>query len=119
MIEVLPASQGNVLGMKASGTLTVQDYTDVLIPRLEGIMQDGKARFLLEMGEEFQGWTWEAMWADTKFGFSHRNDFEKVAIVGASAWIEWGAKLGALIMSGEVRTYAATELNDAWNWLGA
>ena len=37
--------------------LTDQDYKEVLIPRLESIIHEyGKARLLLDMGDEFQGW---------------------------------------------------------------
>ena len=32
MIDILPESQGNILGIRASGKLTDSDYKDVLIP---------------------------------------------------------------------------------------
>ena len=118
MIEVLPESQRNILGIKASGKLTHQDYTDVLIPRLETIIKEqGKARVLCNMGEEFHGWELEAMWDDAKFGLKHKNDFEKFAVVGGSRWVEWGAKLGALLISGELKTFSHGQFNEAWTWI--
>lgn len=48
MIEVLPESEGNVLGVRADGVLSGSDYEEVLIPRLEAIMGQGKARFLFD-----------------------------------------------------------------------
>lgn len=118
MIDILPESQGKILGIKASGTLTDHDYKTMLIPRLETIIHDhGKARVLCQMGEDFHGWEMEAMWDDAKFGIAHRNDFEKFAVVGGTRWIEWGAKLGALFMKTELHTYPSAQLKEAWDWI--
>ena len=40
MIEILPQRKGMVVGTKARGTLTDQDYQDVLIPHLEKTIED-------------------------------------------------------------------------------
>ena len=118
MIEILPESHGNILGVKGMGKLTELDYKDVLIPRLEGIIKEHrKARCLFSMGVDFQGWELEAAWDDAKFGLTHRNDFEKVAVVGGPLWLEWGTKIGGLIMRGEVKTFSEDQLEEAWNWI--
>jgi SpoIIAA-like len=58
----------------------------VLIPRLELIIREyGKARLLLDMGD-FHGWEAAAMWDDTRFGLTHRNDFEKMGVIGGPGW---------------------------------
>ena len=120
MIEVLPESHENILGVKGIGKLTELDYKEVLIPNLEGIIKEhGKARCLFSMGADFQGWELEAAWDDAKFGIQHRNDFEKVAVVGGPLWVEWGTKVGGLIMSGEVKTFSQDQIEEAWNWIKA
>ena len=35
MIEVMPESQGNVIGVKFSGKITAREYEETIIPRLE------------------------------------------------------------------------------------
>ena len=118
MIEISPKSNGNIVGVRARGTLTGEDYQEVLIPRLDQVMVDkGKVRFLLDLGQDFHGWTFEALWNDAKFGWDRRNDFEKVALVGGSLWMVLGAKAGALLMSGEFRTFAQEQLQEAWDWI--
>ena len=118
MIEVMTESSGNILGFKASGTLTDRDYKDLLIPKLEAALSTNKkVRILFDMGEDFHGWELAAAWDDATFGMKHRNDFEKCAIVGGPKWVEWATKLGALILSGEVKSFAANELDSAWNWV--
>jgi len=37
MLEILPESQGNILGVKATGKLTKQEFQEVLVPRLKAI----------------------------------------------------------------------------------
>ena len=83
MIEIMAESSGNIIGIKAIGTLTDADYQEMLIPNLEGLFaQYRKLRMLFYMGEEFAGWTVSAAWDDMNFGLKHRADFEKIAVVG-------------------------------------
>jgi len=118
MIEVLPESQYNILGVKGIGKLTDLDYKTILVPRLEAMIKDyQKVRCLFLMTEEFHGWELGAAWDDAKFGVQHRNDSEKVAVVGGPRWVEWATKLGALIMSGEVKTFSSGQLEEAWDWV--
>ena len=118
MIEVMPESQGNVLGVKMGGKITAREYEDVIIPGVETVLQEyGKVRFMYLLDESFQGAEAGAMWDDTKLGFKHRNDFEKLALVGGSKWMEWLTKLAAKFISGETRVFPAEQLQEAWDWL--
>ena len=77
------------MGLRATGKLTDQDYKKVLLPGLEALIkQHGKIRLLCFLDEEFAGLEPGAMWEDAKFFFPHKNDFEKMAIVGAPKWVE-------------------------------
>ncbi len=118
MIEVSPDSRGKILILKAVDKLTDSDYKDVLIPRLETIIDDyGKARLLLDMGDEFQGWEAAALWDDARFGLTHRKDFEKMGVIGGPKWVEWGLKIGSLAMSGEIRSFSSSEREEALRWI--
>lgn len=120
MIKVLPESKGNILVFRAVGKLTDQDYKDVLIPRLESIIREhGKARLLLDMGDDFHGWEAAALWDDARFGLAHRNDFEKMGVIGGPRWVEWGLKLAAMVVSGEIRSFSPGEREEALNWIKA
>lgn len=120
MITISAASGGNTLVLEAQGKLTDSDYKEILIPRLEAIIREhGKARVLFDMGDEFHGWEPAAAWDDARFGLAHRNDFEKMGIIGGPQWVEWGLKLGALLMSGEIRSFTCSQRADALNWIKA
>jgi hypothetical protein len=118
MIEVLPESQGNIFGVKMSGKITAREYEDAIIPRVEAIFQEhGKIRLMYLVDDSFQGAEAGAMWDDTKLGLKHRKDFEKLALVGGSKWMDWLTKLAAKFMSGQTKTFTAEQLQEAWGWL--
>lgn len=117
MIEVMPESNATMLAVRATGMVTAEDYTEVWIPALQKVIREnGKGRCLLYMDDNFEGWELKAMWEDAKFGFAHRNDFEKLAVVGGPSWVEWGTKVASALISGEVKTYNEQELTDALKW---
>jgi hypothetical protein len=118
MIEFMEESEGDVLGVRARGTLTRGDYRQVLAPRLESLVQRfGSVRVLFLMDEPFQGWDLGGAWANTSMDVRHRKDLEKVAMVGAPTWEERCVKLAGVLIAGEVRTFPAERLQDAWTWL--
>jgi SpoIIAA-like len=120
MITISPQSKGNILIISATGKLTDQDYKEVLIPRLEAIIREhGKARLLLDMGDKFHGWEPAAAWDDARFGLAHRNDFEKMGVVGGPKWVEWALKIGAVAISGEIKNFPSSEREAAMRWVGA
>ena len=119
MIKIMPESKGRMLAVKASGKLTEKDYVETWIPALQKIIDEYKsADVLLYMDENFDGWELKAMWEDTKFGFAHRTDFKKIAIVGGPSWVEWGSKIASALMDCEFKIYNPEKLNESLNWLG-
>ena len=120
MIEFMPESSGNVVGVKTIGTLTDTDYKDTLIPKLESLFQQyGKLNVLIYMGKDFEGWDLKAAWDDASFGLKHRADFEKLAVVGGPGWVEWCIKLSGFLMKGEIKTFSLDSLDEAWGWIKA
>ena len=118
MIEILPKSHGNILGIKATGKVTAEDYETVLIPKLDSLLAENEtARFLYFLPEEFEGFEMGAMWDDAKYAGGHIDRFDKIALVGGPKWIEWTTKLSAIFIKGEAKTFHENELDQAWSWL--
>jgi len=118
MITILPESESNILGVRATAQLTDADYTDVWIPALEAIIDKyGKARAFLYMDAEFEGWEASALWDDAKFGLKHNDDFEKIAIVGGPGWVRWSIKLLIPFLKCQVKMFRDSELENAWDWI--
>lgn len=120
MIEFMPESIGSAIGIRAGGKLTDADYKRDLIPRLDTLFnKHGKLRVLFFMDETFNGWDLEAAWDDASLGLRHRADFEKIAVVGGPAWVEWCIKFAGFLMKGEIRTFGRDQLTAAWEWIRA
>lgn len=118
MIEILPESEGNVLGIRVEEKVTDSDYREIFIPRLTKIIEEhGKARVLYYMDTTITNFEMGAMWQDASFGIKHRNDFEKIAVVGGARLVEWGTRIAAHFMGGEVKTFGEGQLQEAWNWV--
>ncbi|OBI96009.1 hypothetical protein A5660_08915 [Mycobacterium alsense] len=119
MIEVMRESDGDVLGLRATGKLSVADYHDVLEPAVRTLLaRFDSLKVLFCLDEPFHGWTPRAAWANTVFDVKHRNHFAKVAVVGAPRWEQWCVNVAAaLLMSGELRTYDRERLDAAWGWV--
>jgi hypothetical protein len=107
----------NVLWVKVSGKLSKEEYAE-LVPSWEAMMaRYGKLRLLFQMEPAFTGWEPVAAWDDFKFSLSHRNEIERVAMVGAKKWHETVAKLGSLLVNSKVRYFEDAEIEEARRWL--
>jgi hypothetical protein len=114
----MPESEGPLLWLRAWERLTVLDYREIFVPRLEEVIRKhGKVRLLFHLAPDFRGWTPGAWWEDVKLDLKHRGDFEKLALAGASFWADVLLRLFAHFMSGEVRTFLREYLAEAWIWI--
>jgi hypothetical protein len=120
VIRILENLPENVLGVEASGTVTDDDYENVLVPAVrEKREQQGRIRFLYVLGEDFDGWTMGAMWEDAKLGLKDPKAWEKIAIVSDKDWLRHTVNAFGWMIPGEVRFYGLEELDDAKAWAAA
>jgi hypothetical protein len=118
VIEIMKESEGKVIGIRATGMLITADYDQVIVPKLAELARRfDTIRVLFYMDQGFKGWDLPAAWTNTKLNFKFRDDLDKVAIVGAPTWEELCVKVANLLMKGEMRTFQAKQLEDAWKWL--
>lgn len=118
MIESIPGLPDGVLGFNARGTVTAQDYENVIIPAVEAqFARKRKVRFLYQLGPEFTGFEVAAMWDDGKLGLTHFTGWEKMAVVTDVAWIRITIEAFGLAMPGRVRVFHNSELASARQWV--
>ena len=96
------------------GKLTHSDYVDILIPKFEEISKNGSIKIMTVISS-FEGIEFTAIFDDLKTVYKHRKDFEKIAVVTNSAWINLGLNIFKAITSGEVKTFENEQ--DAQQWL--
>ena len=117
MIERITDLPDNVLGFKASGQITADDYQNVLVPAVEQKLK-GHARvrllYVMPDGTTFTG---GAAWEDAKVGMKHLTSFERVAVVTDIDWIENTVKAFGFALPGEVRVFDDDDLEEARQWV--
>jgi hypothetical protein len=112
-IQDLPTG---VIGLRASGEVTADDYRDVMVPMLEETLRLGGVR-LLYVVEEHTRFSPGALFADAKFGVGHLKGWERLAVVSDADWLENSIKAFGWMMPGEVRVFDDDDLDDALAWL--
>lgn len=117
MIKILSESEGNLLAIEAYDKLTMHDYETVFIPQIERLIrQYDRINVVIHLGSQFEGWEPGALWDDAKSGLKHRKELNRVALVGASPLIGNVAKMGAVLMHGELRAFDEHALGEALKW---
>jgi hypothetical protein len=108
---------GRLLVLRVSGELKKSELDAVQSEFVEKIAGAGTVKLLVLL-ENFTGWERNEAWGDTDFFFSHRNDFEKIAVVGDPRWeAQVLAFTGAGLRKGPVKFFPETSETEARAWL--
>lgn len=117
MYEIMKDLPDNVLGIKSSGHITHEDYTDVLIPAAEEkLAAHGKIKILFVL-EDFDGADLRAMWDDAAFGVRHWTGFSHIALVSDIQWVQSMTAVFAPLIPAEVRMFGGAGLPEATEWI--
>lgn len=118
MIRQLDDMPEGVLGFRASGKLTADDYTHVLGPALDTASKgSGKIRVLLDFGDEFDGMQAGAVWQDLRVGVRNWSAWQRIALVTDHTWLRDGFVMFSWAVPGEARSFPASERGAAIHWL--
>lgn len=106
-----------IVGLRAVGKITQEDYTKTLFPILDEARKSGKKlKLLLKFGSRFDGYTMEAIWEDSKFGLRYVRAIEKLAIVTDIPWLGRLSSLFGSLIPCPVKVFncGQTEAAKAW-----
>jgi len=120
VLERISDLPDSVVGIRASGEVTGDDYKTVLIPAVEAALQGGrKVRLLYVLGEDVKGlgFTAGAAWQDTKVGLGHYSSWEKVAVVSGKDWLRHSVDIFGYLIPGEVKAFSSEEEGEARAWV--
>ena len=118
MLELLNDLPDQVVGVKATGEVTAQDYQNTLVPAVEErLARHKRVRLLYVLGEAFTGFTGAAAWEDAKVGMRHFASFERIAVISDAEWIQHMMKAFGFVIPGEVRVYPQSGFEEARSWI--
>jgi hypothetical protein len=115
-IEGLPS---NILAIEAIGTVTHDDYRDILIPKAESMLAHGPIKMIYVVGDHFAKFELEALWDDGAFGIKHWREFTQVAVVTDIGWLRSMAAMFAPLIPADFRLFRLSEMSTAKTWITA
>lgn len=119
MIETMEQLPEGILGFRVSGQITESDYTGVLKPALDAVIQRGdEVRIVIEF-PEWSGMTGGAVWEDLKLGIERFTKWKRIALVTDVDWMRHATNLFGWMTPGDVKTFKVTERDAAIAWAAA
>ncbi|MFW5740023.1 MAG: STAS/SEC14 domain-containing protein [Myxococcota bacterium] len=120
MLERIQDLPADVLGVRAVGTVSKQDYEQVLEPLLHDARRQGRRiRFLYAFGPSFDGFTPGAAWDDARVGLRYLRLFERCAVVSDKDWVRAASRALATMMPCAMRVFSNGDWDEAIAWLEA
>lgn len=120
MLEKLSGIPDGIVGVKAIGKLTREDYASVLDPLFYEARREGRRlRALFEVGPEFAGFTPGAAWEDAKLGLRSLRTFAGCAVTTDHEWIRDATRFAGFFLPCPVKVFPTRERDKAVAWLGS
>ena len=119
MVTKLNKSEGNVLGVKISGKVSLE-MEKKWIKEFEKILDQYDKVSALVFLDDHASWGLKAGIEDIKWLFIHMKKIDKIAIVAESNFWKWYVALdkpfGKLVGIGE-KYFKPDDIDNAWSWL--
>lgn len=117
MSATLSHQSDRIYLLRVSGVLKKSELDDSQANFAQNIAAGGPIRLLVQL-EGFEGWERNVDWGSTEFFFEHRDNFEKIAIVGEQRWEDEAlAFIGAPLRKNPVRFFPASADAEARAWI--
>ncbi|MGN6801685.1 MAG: STAS/SEC14 domain-containing protein [Ginsengibacter sp.] len=106
----------NILFTKVENKITEADFEKLKVAFEKMFGKFGKVRWYYEM-ENFVGWEIKTFFEDSAWSLSHRNDIEKIAMLGEKKWQEIMTELMKPFTSAEIRYFPHVQKSEAEKWI--
>jgi hypothetical protein len=117
-VSDLPAG---VLGFRASGKITRDEYAGIMEPIYAALERGEKLSIYFELAGDFDGLELGALWEDMKaagsVGLKHRSAWRRMAVVTDKDWIRHGAAAFGPLAPGELRLFDPGDIAQARAWI--
>jgi hypothetical protein len=121
MIERLDHMPPGTVGFRCTDEIEREDYDDVLVPALRGVLEGGDGLRTLYVIDDLDEIEPGALWADAKLGYDlgvrQHSAWERSAIVTNTDWVARATRLFAWMIPGEARVFPLAELEVAKAWV--
>jgi len=121
VIERLAGAPANVIGFRAAGTISRDEYHDQLLAPFQAAIEQGEPINMVFVADSsFSGLDMGALWEDVKaggsIGIKHRDLWQRTAIVTDKDWLRHAVSAFGWLSPGELRVYEPDRLDEAVGW---
>ncbi|MBW0273030.1 hypothetical protein ATM97_23385 [Nocardia sp. MH4] len=118
-LEPIPHLPAATIGLRATGTVTAEDYTTVLDPAIDAALQhEQPINLVYVLGPDFDRYSLDAMWQDLKLVRVPRSAWGRIALVTDHKALGEAVHLFGFLIPAEVRVFPVTAEPDAIAWAG-
>ena len=118
MIEIINELPENVVGFRATGKVTKDDYEKILMPAVDAQAKKfNKINFLLWVDTDVSNYTFGAWVDDALVGLQHFTHWHKVAIVSHYDAIKKITNFFGHLVPGKYKGFQDSEIETAKTWV--
>jgi hypothetical protein len=121
VVERVTDLPAGVLGFRATGRLTREEYVEIMKPIYAALERGEKLNIYFELDDAFHGLDLGALWEDMKaagsVGLRHRSSWRRLALVTDKDWIRHAAAAFGPLAPGELRVFDPAETAPAKAWV--
>ncbi len=122
MIERTEDMPEGTIGLRATGSVSREDYRSVIEPAIAEAVAAGRdLRMLYQIGPGFEKLEAGALWEDTKTGvrdgIGHMHSWKRTALVTDVDWLLHAMRLTGWMAPGEVGVYHLDQVEEAKEWV--
>ena len=118
MVQILNDLPPHVIGFRATGKVTKDDYENILMPAVDAHSKKfDKINFLLWVDTDVSNYTFGAWVDDALVGLKHFTHWHKVAIISHYDIIKKITNIFGHLVPGIYKGFQVTELEAAKKWV--
>lgn len=120
MLQLINDLPDHVLGVEASGEVTADDLTNVLLPALQRQVEKYHSiNYLLVLNTPVMNFSMGAWFQYIKAGLKNFTKWNKIAVVTDQTAVEKFTDVFSIAVPGEAKGFKHTELAEAKRWVSA
>jgi hypothetical protein len=116
MLQPIAGLPDGVIGFEAAGKIEASDYTDVLMPAIGRLLEQGRDIRIVLVFEHFDGMSASAAWQDLKVGVEHLTRWKRIALVTDLDWMITVASLFGWMTPGDFKRFPLADRARAIAW---
>jgi len=120
MLQLMKDVPPHVVGVRAVGNVTKEDYEQTLLPALEkSAKEQGEINLLMVIETDLSNFTYGAWMQDAKASLKLFTKWNKIAIVIDQKWIEKLSYAFNFVSPAESKGFPISDIELAKNWVAA